>query len=102
MRSNNNWRAQDTELDMNQHLRGSLDRADESLEINRAIMENLMQQERMTKKMKTQLSVLLMSKFVKAKEVMSKIKTYKNRDSMVLAFVFAVCLFFMFIYWLNK
>merc|ERR1712154_13617 len=42
------------------------------------------------------------SKFPKAGELMSKIKKYRNRDSIVLASVCGICMTFMFIYWLNK
>ncbi len=40
--------------------------------------------------------------FPKADELIFKIKKYRNRDSIVIACVCALCLFLMFIYWWSK
>lgn len=91
----------DHQLAENQSLLNAINIVDQNLTLQSDVNEDMRNQGIMTQGINHGLT-LLNSKFPQAGDLIFKIKKYKNRDSIVLSCVCGTCLFFMFIYWLNK
>ena len=91
----------DHQLAENESLLNSIKIVENNIMLQNDINEDMRNQGLMAQGINQGLT-MLNSKFPQAGELIFKIKKYRNRDSIVLSCVCGTCLFFMFIYWLNK
>ena len=106
--SNRRKRANDNEnnitdslLTEQKHLQRGMEAADVAINILSDTKKALLEDKGLFNKMQSGVGKLG-SLFPTANELMFKIKKYRNRDSIVIAFTIAICVFFILIYWLNK
>ena len=101
-RRNANERTEmDDRLEEQQSLMTSLTIVDDTLTMVSDTRTEMKEQGVFTSNINKGLAIFA-SKFPRAGELMSKIKKYRNRDSIILASVCGICMTLMFIYWLNK
>lgn len=100
-RANENDNITDNLLTEQGNLRKGLEQADIAIDIANTTRDYLTDDKALFDKMQSGVGKLG-SMFPQANEIMFKIKKYRNRDSIVIAFTIAVCMFFILIYWWNK
>lgn len=95
-----NSRRTDLYLKENEHLRNSDRLAGEAIDIAMATKENLGSQRKIFKNMTTRLNDLA-NRFPALNSLVRKIKMRKQRDSLIIASVIAVCIILLLLYWLH-
>ena len=91
----------DNLLTEQKHLHRGMEAADHAIDIMSNTRSALVEDKGLFETMQSGVGKLS-TMFPTANELMFKIKKYRNRDSIVIAFTIAVCVFFILIYWLNK
>lgn len=95
-----NSRRTDLYLKENEHLRNSDRLASEAIDIALTTKENLGSQRKIFKTITTRLNDLA-NRFPALNNLVRKIKLRKQRDSIIIATVVAVCIILILIYWLH-